>query len=292
MELRKNKIALRRPARRHVPKQKLFGRAASTQDEIEDYEGESEPSMKLSQAFFIVLVLHVVAVGGIYGFSKYKESSSPKPIAKVETPAVKEPTETKKEVVAQESKPATPTQSYTVAGGDTLKRIASKFGTSIESIEKANNLPTNSVLHVGQVLSIAKATKNIATEIPKQNAAEKPAPALTAQAPQTKIVDNKTPAPKTVETPTSQSKTADAKTPAAKSPASTASQSATQLAAAKMDITAPSKQNSTDKTYLVAKGDTPYSIAKKLKVSEAELMKANKIDDPKKLKIGQPLVLP
>jgi LysM repeat protein len=42
----------------------------------------------------------------------------------------------------------------------------------------------------------------------------------------------------------------------------------------------------------VAKGDTPYSIAKKLKVSEAELMKANKIDDPKKLKIGQPLVLP
>ena len=287
MELRKNKIALRRPARRNVPKHKLFGRAASNQDEVDDYEGGSEPSMKLSQAFFIVLLLHVVAVGGIYGFSKYKESSSPKAVAKGEEPAVKEPTETKKEVVAQESKPATPPQSYTVAGGDTLKRIASKFGTSIESIEKANNLPTNSVLHVGQVLTIAKATKNIATEVPKQNASEKPAPALTAQAPQTKTIDTKTPATKTAETQATQAKTVDAKTPSQK-----ATQPATQIVAAEMDITAPAKQTSTDKTYLVAKGDTPYSIAKKLKVSESELMKANKIDDPKKLKIGQPLVLP
>ena len=289
MELKKNKITLRRPARRNIPKKKLFGRAASSHDEVEDYEGESEPSMKLSQAFFIVLVLHVVAVGGIYAFSKYKESNNPKPVTKVEAPAAKEATETKKEVAAQEPKPATPTQSYTVVGGDTLKRIASKFGTSIESIEKANNLPANSVLHVGQVLTIAKATKNIATETPKQNAA--------AQASQTKTADAKTPATKTAETPTAPAKTADAKTsaaktPDAKAPAQAATQPATQLAAAKTDLIAPAKQTSNDKTYMVAKGDTPYSIAKKLKVSESELMKANKIDDPKKLKIGQPLVLP
>jgi len=287
MQLRKNKIALRRPTRRIVSKHKLFGRAASNQDEVEDYEGESEPSMKLSQAFFIVLLLHVVAVGGIYAFSKYKEGSSPKPVAKVEAPAVKEPTETKKEVVAQDSKPATPTQSYTVVGGDTLKRIASKFGTSIESIEKANNLAANSVLHVGQLLTIAKATKNIATEATKQNAAEKPAPAVAAQVSQIKTVEAKNPATKTADTQATPAKAADAKISA-----QTGTQPAAQLTAAKTDIGTPAKQNSTDKTYLVAKGDTPYSIAKKLKVSESELMKANKIDDPKKLKIGQPLVLP
>lgn len=277
MELRKNKIALRRPARRHVPKHKLFGRAASSQDEVEDYEGESEPSMKLSQAFFIVLVLHVVAVGGIYAFSKYKESSSPKPVAKVEAPVLKESTETKKEAVAQETKPATPTQSYTVVGGDTLKRIASKFGTSIESIEKANNLPANSVLHVGQVLTIAKPTKLVASETPKQVVADKPAPGLAAKAPQVK---------------TSEAKNPQAKTPEIKTPSQPAVTKAEPTQVAKLETPANPKQDSSEKSYMVAKGDTPYSIAKKLKVSESELMKANKIDDPKKLKIGQSLVLP
>jgi len=46
------------------------------------------------------------------------------------------------------------------------------------------------------------------------------------------------------------------------------------------------------KTYLVAKGDTPLSIAKKFKVPFDDLLAANKIDDPHKLKIGQKLVIP
>jgi LysM repeat protein len=46
------------------------------------------------------------------------------------------------------------------------------------------------------------------------------------------------------------------------------------------------------KTYVVAKGDTPVSIAKKLKVPYDNLMAANHIDDPHKLQIGQKLVIP
>ena len=46
------------------------------------------------------------------------------------------------------------------------------------------------------------------------------------------------------------------------------------------------------KTYVVAKGDTPLSIAKKFKVPFDDLLVANKIDDPKKLKIGQKLISP
>jgi LysM repeat protein len=46
------------------------------------------------------------------------------------------------------------------------------------------------------------------------------------------------------------------------------------------------------KTYVVAKGDTPLSIAKKFKVPFDDLLTANKIDDPHKLKIGQKLVIP
>jgi LysM repeat protein len=46
------------------------------------------------------------------------------------------------------------------------------------------------------------------------------------------------------------------------------------------------------KAYVVAKGDTPLSIAKKFKVPFDDLLATNKIDDPHKLKIGQKLVIP
>ena len=46
------------------------------------------------------------------------------------------------------------------------------------------------------------------------------------------------------------------------------------------------------KSYIVAKGDTPLSIAKKFKVPFDDLLAVNKIDDPHKLKIGQKLVIP
>lgn len=44
--------------------------------------------------------------------------------------------------------------------------------------------------------------------------------------------------------------------------------------------------------YTVAKGDNPVNIAKKLHVTQEDLLKLNKIDDPKKLKIGQKLRVP
>jgi LysM repeat protein len=46
------------------------------------------------------------------------------------------------------------------------------------------------------------------------------------------------------------------------------------------------------KIYTVAKGDNPVSIAKKFKVSYDELLALNHIDDPRKLKIGQKLLIP
>jgi LysM repeat protein len=46
------------------------------------------------------------------------------------------------------------------------------------------------------------------------------------------------------------------------------------------------------KSYTVAKGDTPVSIAKKYKITSSQLLAANKIEDAHKLKIGQKLVIP
>jgi LysM repeat protein len=50
--------------------------------------------------------------------------------------------------------------------------------------------------------------------------------------------------------------------------------------------------SSSGKTYVVKKGDNPVGIAKKLKVSYSDLIALNHIDDPRKLKIGQKLLVP
>jgi LysM repeat protein len=144
---------------------------------------------------------------------------------------------------------------YNVLAGDTLRRIASKFNTSIESLEKANNLTSTSILKVGQTLIISSSTKAAATMSQSTDSIGKaqPAPAVVAKAPPVKA-------------PAVQEK-AEAKL---------------------LEKT----QTSEEKSYVVAKGDNPYSLAKKFNTTQEALMKANNIDDPKKLKIGQKLIVP
>ena len=263
MMFKKNTAAPRRPARRLVPRKTIHARAASSREEVEEYESESEPSMKLSQAFIVVLVLHVVAVAGIYGFNQLKEKPARQAAAKPETPEAAAPatvTEKKADTAAKVETP-TPAKSqesqttYTVVAGDTLKRIASKFKTSIESLEKANNLTSTSILKVGQTLLIGSSAK-----------------AATAASQPTDSVVKAPPAPAVV-----------AKAPPVKAPAVQEKAEAKPL---------EKTQTSEEKSYVVAKGDNPYSLAKKFNTTQEALMKANHIDDPKKLKIGQKLIVP
>ena len=46
------------------------------------------------------------------------------------------------------------------------------------------------------------------------------------------------------------------------------------------------------KTYVVKKGDSPVTIAKKLRVPYDDLMALNHIEDPRKLRVGQKLLIP
>jgi hypothetical protein len=62
-------------------------------------------------------------------------------------------------------------------------------------------------------------------------------------------------------------------------------------AAANQQATA-ARPVSSGKTYVVKKGDNPVTIAKKLKVPYDDLMALNHIEDPRKLRIGQELLIP
>jgi LysM repeat protein len=54
----------------------------------------------------------------------------------------------------------------------------------------------------------------------------------------------------------------------------------------------PAAKSDSKKTYVVEKGDNPVKIARKFKIPYDDLLAANKIDDPHKLRVGQKLIIP
>ena len=352
---------------------RLRARAATMhapEEEFEDYG--PEPNMKLSHAFLAVLLLHVVAVGGLYAFNSMKagKSSSAKtarstepaasqkqpsndqdsdntggsgsgsgpsgePPAPSKAPLVAKVSEAPKAVkaatesVARQTKPtstattaprgilasaksmigktlgasgigaaavstssaqepATSTSpasqapqpsrvtalsgipatanTYMVKAGDTLTRIASSLGVAIPELEKVNGMTEKSVLQVGQILKVptkvmSQAVSDVSAQAGKVVESVQQAPAAVAGA---------------VTSVTSATTALTGATPAA---------GATAVAASVEDQGATTE-------YAVVKGDSPYKIAKKFKITPDQLMKANGITDPKKIQIGQMLKIP
>lgn len=179
---------------------------------FEDYD--EEPSTKLSTAFIVVFVLHLVAVGGIYAFHSIKAHRRAAEIGG------------RSEVVSK----ATPAAQPQAAPPQQVQASAAKAAAVTPSASPKTATPAP--------VSAAPITKTEPVPAPVQSAAKPPSTAPTAPAP-------------------------------------------AQDAAA-----------SQAKTYTVVKGDNPVTIAKRLGVSEEELLKLNGISDPKKLRIGQVLKVP
>jgi LysM repeat protein len=212
------------PFRPQKKQQKL--RAATTRRSREA-DFTEEPNVKLSSAFVVVLVLHVVAVGGIYAFNALKARQPP---AFEETPQASAQPVAATQTDTQADAPATPAPSapaaptyYRVKSGDTIARIAASYGVGAAELIDLNNLRDTGGIHVGQTLKI---------------------PAGGTVAADTALV------PK------------------------------------------PVALKDSGVTYTVVRGDTPVSIARKLHVVFDDLMRLNKIEDPRKLKVGLKLKVP
>lgn len=184
-----------------------------------------EPDIKLSSAVLVVLVLHIVAIGGIYAFNTIK---SGQPMADEPVKKEVEPAEIKLAPVVTANVSAT--KLYRVKSGDTLAKIGLANGVSVDDLETANGLKNVGALRVGQEI-----------KIPAKSAGK-----LFASESHHGI----------------EAKTANAAV------------------------------KDSGETYTIVKGDNPVAIAKKLHVNYDELLKLNKIDEPKKLQIGQKLRIP
>lgn len=209
------------------PKKKKLQAATSRPARESDYT--EEPNVKLSSAFFVVLVLHVVAVGGIYAFNAIK-AHQPPAFEDADNPQPQPPAQT-----ANAQAPATPAagekpaaspdalRTYRVKSGDTIARIAAAFGVTAADVIDMNNLREQGGIHVGEELNLPAAAP---TQAPEQQPVK------------------------------------------------------------------PAAVKDSGTVYTVMHGDTLVSISRKLHVGIDDLMRLNKIEDAKRLRIGLKLKVP
>lgn len=263
--------------RRATPK--LRARASTAGDyEVEDYEVEAEPNMRFSHALFVVLILHVIAVGGVFAFNSIKSRQTLPASGSLDANT----SESRPKTSPPKAEPkASPASSHTVVKGDTLSGIASRHHTTIEALQKANGISPYSMIQVGQVLEIPKPGAAGKASVPGSEAVTQSAPVAKA-APEVKATRTE-PIKSTVIPAKKEAFLAASKevplpkahpAPEVKSPAPSS------VGEAKPDI------------YVVEKGDNPYSIARRFHVSYKKLLEINEIKDPTKIQIGQKLKLP
>jgi LysM repeat protein len=153
-------IARRKPKPPQVMQARVRAAVPATADDYDD----DEPQTRLTSAFVVVLILHVIAVGGIYAFNQIKASRRPaettaaamtKSVEKTPTaaPAPKIEEETAP-VSAPASAPVTRPRSYVVKQGDTLGGIAKSYGLSVADLKAWNSLAGDNI-RPGQTLAFS-----------------------------------------------------------------------------------------------------------------------------------------
>ena len=260
-----------RKLRKFFVKPKKMNATAVRNAAASSYDEETDDT-KLSGAFVVVLLLHIVAVVGIVAFTKIKENrkniepvtaaqskdkkavATPMTVAAVggSKSAQLAPEVPQIDVPAVENNPpkilpSTGSLLHTVKQGETVSRIAIAYGTTVPELVHLNGLKSSADIAVGQTLNLPD--KNSLPPIP------------VVEPRRTETVKTSPPKP--------------AVSPVKTTPSTT-----------KPFLTSGSK------TYTIQKGDTAAKIAREHGVSYEALIKANNIKDPRKIQPGQPLKIP
>jgi LysM repeat protein len=156
-------IARRKPKQ---PPQVMQARVRAAVPATADEYDDDEPQTRLTSAFVVVLILHVIAVGGIYAFNQIKASRRPSETAPAATakPVEKAPAAAPAPKLEEEPvpvpAPVTRPRSYVVKQGDTLGGIAKSYGLSIAELKAWNNLASDSI-RPGQTLAFSAPAKPV-----------------------------------------------------------------------------------------------------------------------------------
>ncbi len=171
------------------------------------YEEDDEGSSRLSGAFVVVLLLHVVAIVGVFAFSRINEgrvATTPNASsAAQENPAAGTKAATQKassatsatatETRQSEARKAAPAvvpagKTYVVKTGDNLTKIAVAFSTQASDLVSTNSLKNENDIRAGQVLTIPESKSAKPAQAPEAKPVVKAAPAVLPVGPRTYVV--------------------------------------------------------------------------------------------------------
>lgn len=290
----------------------------SSSDSNSDEQWRSEvPNIKLSRAFVVVLILHVVAVGGILAFEMFK----PKAV----TVSVVNPEQGNDEVLSKEitkenlgeKQPDVEKDNgferYTVRSGDSIRTIAESYKISRTELLAANLIDEEHPLVSGRVLRIPKLSLVV------NKGGDLPIPISPQEANEDYISLNTLPAAKTAPVGNAEKITTDKTLKdiddgfqllSSVSPVSTSESVPRAIPVSTTNSVRQPKivkeistndfivsgnrleQQMIASTYTISSGDTLYGIARKYNVSVDSILKLNPEVDPRTLGIGKTLLLP
>ncbi len=305
----------------------LFGRGKMLSAEVTEEQDwyMDVPNLRLTRIFSIVLILHVVAVGGILAFKMIEKASSP-----VEEVVKTTPKENKKE----QAQPATTggelahtaatgakvvpekedslivddpsrdgMQQYRVRSGETVADIARELQVSAAELMHLNQLDKGDKLYPGKWLTIPE--RKVSTQVPgsadelltRTSAPEAPVARPVQQEPiQAKPVSappKATPQPRPEAPQVVAQQTPKVETPAPGGPVKLRPVQPVGRTATPAPAPAPVASPGSNKgTYVVKPGDTAYRIARKYGVDLQNLLAVNGIEDASRMQAGQVLTIP
>lgn len=179
----------------------------------------------------------------------------------------------------QQPKSTTTTKTHTVAQGDTLGSIASKYGVTVKQLIEWNKLSNPDALSLGQKLKVNVSSSSSSPSSSKSSSSSKPKTHTVAQGDTLGSIASKYGV--TVKQLTEWNKL--------ENPNALRLGQVLKLSGSSSSSKSSSSKSSGGKTHTVAQGDTLGSIARKYGVTVKQLTDWNKLSNPDALKLGQKL---
>jgi LysM repeat protein len=248
-------------------------RAATAAAPMPEMEGDV-PNLGIARALVVILVIHVVAIAGIFAHSHFFEGDAAK--AAVAEKELLEPVREQPKAAANLQQIATGEDFHIVKTGDTYEKIAMANGVEVADLLKAND---NTALSADLILRIPARTI-VATE-PEELTRLRNGSAVLETVTETTVgstlpVDDLRSAPM-VETDAA---------------AQLVRPNVTREVEAARPVEQAGASAASSTKYTVKNGDTFWRIANANGTTPEVIMKANRITDPRKLRPGMQLVIP
>jgi LysM repeat protein len=242
--------------------------------------GSEVPNLGVARALFIILLLHVVAIGCIIVRNNMNKDE-------IVAPATEPAAKVNATTMAASNAPASLPQVqqgedyYFVATGDSYERVAQLKGVNVQDLRALND---NVPMKAGRILRIPTAGVSTMADAPvdydTSNPLENPGRKRMA-ASEAMTVSNFEPVEENLPEPVRAVIVEEVAPPAV------VAVHVRPLIDRSAVTAVPSGQK-----YIVKSGDTVWSISRRFEVSRENLLQVNGVSDPRKLKIGMTLVIP